>query len=403
MSVLPLSAAQREGLAPDPDRVPEATDDRPGTFNSESFDKHLSAAFEKAEQDNSKPTDAEIGGNIAAEPKGLDAKLRANFERAEAREAEEATFKASRAARDELRERYPQGDTAKTLDMFLGWAGELQRNPALTAQAMAESYAKASPWGLKDKAEKPQRDDPYGAHRLNDIISDAIDRASSEKAEFQATAKQRATLKELFPGLSFADAMDRIVKIDRDMHRDPLSTAGQVAAMFGMPITPAAAAADQRVKDLGATIDQVLPTLPGFDPRAAMNVIKHPEFVRTADPVADLQRAHAVTEKVTQYMHNLGNAAVARMAQLPPELAREVENILFSSEWQKIANQSSPFAMDGQHRLEQAIGMAMQRLNGRGVSRAKRAAPVRSRSTHTSKDSSSGLDAIIGNAIARHM
>ena len=64
-------------------------------------------------------------------------------------------------------------------------------------------------------------------------------------------------LKEMFPHLSFDEAMKTIVRIDRDMHRDPLNTAGQVAAMFGMPITPAAAAADQRVKDLGATIDQV--------------------------------------------------------------------------------------------------------------------------------------------------
>ena len=351
---------------------------------------------------NSKPTDAEIGGHIAAEPKGLDAKLKANFERAEAQEAERASFNASRESRDELNERYGKhGDIATTISMFVGWADELKRNPALTAQAMAESYARATPWALHDKVEKPQRDDPYGAHKLNDLISDSIDRATSDKKDFEATKGQRAKLKEMFPHLSFDEAMKTIVRIDRDMHRDPLNTAGQVAAMFGMPITPAAAAADQRVKDLGATIDQVIPTLPNFDMQAAMNVISHPEFVRTGDPIADVQRAHAVTEKVTQYMHNLGNAAAARMAQLPPELAREVENVISSAEFQKLANQSSPFAMDGQHRLEQAIGMAMQRMTGR-VNRAKRAAPVRSRSTHTTKSGSSGLDAIIGNALANY-
>jgi hypothetical protein len=287
--------------------------------------------------------------------------------------------------------------------MFLGWAGELQRNPALTAQAMAESYAKASPWGLKDRAEKPQRDDPYGAHKLNDIISDAIDRASSEKQEFEATAKQRAALRELFPDISFSEAMDRIVKIDRDLHRDPLNTAAQVAAMFGMPLTPAAMAADKHVKDLGAAIDQMLPSMPNFQMEPVSNVLKHPEFKRSGDPVADLQRAYAVTEKVTQYMNNLGNFAMARVAQLPPELARETENVLFhSAEFKKIANQSSPWAMDGEKNLEMAIGMARERMANR-VGKAKRAAPVRSRSTHTSNSSSSGLDAIIGNAIARHM
>ena len=77
-------------------RTPSAsqkpTDERPGTFNSKSFDKHLSAAFEKAEQ-NDKPTDAEIGGHI--QPKGLDAGLKASFERAEALETERAEFNAA--------------------------------------------------------------------------------------------------------------------------------------------------------------------------------------------------------------------------------------------------------------------------------------------------------------------
>jgi hypothetical protein len=395
MSVIPLSAAIKDGLAPDPDRTPEPIE-QPGDFNNDAFEKHFQSAWEKAE--NSKPTDAEVGGHIAAEPKGLDAKLRANFERAEAQEAERAEFNASRESRDELNGRYGKnGDIATTISMFVGWADELKRNPALTAQAMAESYARATPWALHDKVEKPQRDDPYGAHKLNDLISDSIDRATSDKKDFEATKGQRAKLKEMFPHLSFDEAMKTIVRIDRDMHRDPLNTAGQVAAMFGMPITPAAAAADQRVKDLGAAIDRALPSMPGFQIEPVMGVLQDPNFPRTHDPVADVRRAHELVQHQNAYWSDLGDLAMNYIEHLGPELGGEVKRVTQSDEFKRVVANSPNDALGN---LRIAHGMAQQRLNARGVSKAKRAAPVRSRSTHTTKSGSSGLDAIIGNAIA---
>lgn len=61
MSVIPLTFAIHDGLAPDMDRKPEPTDERPGTFDNEKFDKHFDAAFEQA---TSKFTDAEVGAQI---------------------------------------------------------------------------------------------------------------------------------------------------------------------------------------------------------------------------------------------------------------------------------------------------------------------------------------------------
>jgi cold shock CspA family protein len=58
---------------------------------------------------------------------------------------------------------------------------------------------------------------------------------------------------------------------------------------------------------------------------------------------------------------------------------------------------------EGYRNLERAIGAAQQRLNSR-TARARRAAPVRSRSSMNSAGKQSGdpLDAAISNALARY-
>ena len=78
-------------------------------------------------------TDAEVGAQIS-EPKGLDARLSASMERAEAKDAEAASFKAARESRDELNERYGKhGDLPKTLSMVLEWVDDLKKSPDRTA------------------------------------------------------------------------------------------------------------------------------------------------------------------------------------------------------------------------------------------------------------------------------
>lgn len=287
--------------------------------------------------------------------------------------------------------------------MVLGWTTELKKNPALTAQQMAEAYARATPWALTDKVEKPQRDDPYGAHKLNDIISDAIDRTSSEKKDFEATKEQRAKLKQLFPTLSFDEALKTIVRIDRDMHRDPLNTAGQVAALFGMPVTPNAMAVEQQTQALGAAINSLIPNLPNFNGDAVANVLQLPDFKRSADPIADVQRAYEVTQRLDHYMADLGQYAVDTLEALPPALREETKLVMASPEFQKMALGTKPYSTEGYRNLERAIGAAQQRLNSR-TARARRAAPVRSRSSMNSAGKQSGdpLDAAISNALARY-
>jgi hypothetical protein len=400
MSVIPLSAAVKDGLAPDLDRVPDSSDERPGTFQSESFDKHFAAAWDKAEQDNSKPTDAEIGGQII-QPKGLDAKLKANFERSETLETERAEFNSAREARRELNERYgAQGDIATTIDMFVGWADRLRASPGMAAQEMAEAYMRASPWALRDKKETPPVDDPYGRKKLDAILGDAIENASAEKKDFEATAAQRAKLKQIFPGMTFDEALARVVQIDREMHQDPLTTAGKLGAAFGMPVTPRQAVMQQHVETLGAAIDRALPSMPGFQIEPVMNVLRDPNFPRTGDPVTDVRAAHELVQHQAAYARDLGHLAKNYIEHLGPELGGEVQRVIQSDAFKRVVANSPA---DGLGNLQVAIGMAQERVNTRSVSKARRAAPVKSRSTHTSKNSSSGLDAIIGNAIARHL
>jgi hypothetical protein len=49
MSVYPLSAAQREGLALDPDRVVESPERPPGSIDESKLDAAVSKAFEQVE------------------------------------------------------------------------------------------------------------------------------------------------------------------------------------------------------------------------------------------------------------------------------------------------------------------------------------------------------------------
>ena len=76
MTVIPLSARpeRRPCAGPRPRRRARSSGRARSTTSA--FEKHFESAWEKAEQ-NSKPTDAEIGGHIAAEPKGLGCKAKA--------------------------------------------------------------------------------------------------------------------------------------------------------------------------------------------------------------------------------------------------------------------------------------------------------------------------------------
>ena len=69
---------------------------------------------------------------------------------------------------------------------------------------MAREPTPGLPWALKDKERRSPPRTILGRKKLDAVLSDAIDHASSEKKEFQGTKEQRAKLKQVFPDLALA-------------------------------------------------------------------------------------------------------------------------------------------------------------------------------------------------------
>ena len=122
--------------------------------------------------------------------------------------------------------------------------------------------------------------------------------------------------------------------------------------------------------------------MPGFDVDAVMNLLRSPNFPRTGNHVADIRAAHNLAQHQSAYMRELGTLAKGYIEHLGPELGGEVERVIQSAEFKKMVANSPN---DGLANLHIAHGIAQQWLNARGANKAKRAAPVRSRSTHSSK------------------
>jgi hypothetical protein len=186
------------------------------------FERALETAWSQAEAQQSEPV-----------KKSLDDSIRDGIDKFESAQADAEAWEKSREARAELDSRYRgfNGDTGKTLDLFLQMADSLKADPLGSAQEIARAYLKASRYNLDTTPAKTEKADlpidpktgrPYSGQVLGRVIVDAMESATAERQTFEATAKQRARLKELWPNLSFDQAMERIRQVDRNLHtRDP--------------------------------------------------------------------------------------------------------------------------------------------------------------------------------------
>ncbi len=147
--------------------------------------------------------------------------------------------------------------------------------------------------------------------------------------------------------------------------------------------------------DQGMPVDRVL------------DVVNHPEFVKSGDPVNDLHRARVVADRLQQQEVELSHYVDQQQAAMTPEMAAMVEKVVlgrdphFIAEATRIYN-SRPFGdpQIGVLNLEVARQIASQRLGA--LSKAKRAGRVRTSSGHQSRGSSADrdLDRIVGDALA---
>jgi hypothetical protein len=376
----------------------------PGTTDDAKLDAVVSKALEHIPDDDAPPPPR----------KSLDETISEGLDRQEAAHAEEESFKASREARDELNSRYgSQGDLATTIDQYIAWAKYFKESPQEAGQKFAESYLRASPYALKDHQPK-QKVEPYidpGGKRysgrvLDDVLSNAIDKASSEKKDFVATAAQREALKQIFPGKTFDEALRTIVKIDRDAYADPLGTAATIAASFGLPVTPSQVARHNKLEHLGNQIDQALPTMPGLEHPAiqqqVLDVLARPDFFRSGDHIADLRRAHAVTQKMAQQDQQLGGWVEAELNKMDPALAKTVEDTILrdpSFQHQAKTNNQGRFGDPSAsvQNFELARGIALQKM--RAVAKAQRVRPVKSSSGAVAPTGGKGLDGHLSAAL----
>src|SRR5262245_3137524 len=307
MSVIPLSQAGRgeqmttssmQGDAPSHDHYREHLQ----RDESEKFDRHFEKAFGEAEgRERTKAPPAkksldDLIGDVIAKHEGL--------------EADEKAWADSRETRDTLNKRYEEHDatTAKTLNMYIGWAKEFRRDPVAAAQMFAQAYLGQSPYNLPEEKEKVKpdysdldwltRSKAEANDKLNALLDHAVDRATSEKTEFADTAEARAPLKQMYPTLSFDAAIKKIEQIDRDAHRDPVGTAAVLAAAFGAPVTQAQQAHADRQAGIVREIEGMvqrgqLPAAFLQNPEPVWRHLNEPGFVRTGNWQHDLARAAA--------------------------------------------------------------------------------------------------------------
>lgn len=244
----------------------------------------------------------------------LDRALTAAVGRRADQEAESADFRQSREWRDALKERYGgQVAIGDLLEIFADWHERLKDNPGRTAEAMASAYLVQPSYALPNGAQVAKKLAPAVvangsgvASTLDDLLAAAIGRhhgkGDGEQQAFAASARHRQALKEMFPGLSYAEACRRVVRLDGDLHRDPIGTAARLAATYGMTATPAQQiVAEERgvlagdAQQVVATAAERLPDLADLEDDV-IAVMQRPEFRHGPDMQENLMRAHRVAQ-----------------------------------------------------------------------------------------------------------
>jgi hypothetical protein len=413
MSVIPLSAKDNEPREGTTTYGPLAPEDRADAGADKKMDAVINDALKHYPDD-----DAETP---KVERKDLDTTLRDGLDKLETAQADQEAWTKSREARAELDTRYRGfgGDTGKTLDLFLQMADALKADPLGSAQEIARAYLKASRYNLdteQPKAEAKKADDPidprtgqpYSRRKVLDrVIEGAIESATSERETFEATAKQRARLKELWPNLSFDQAMDRIRQVDRNLHKDPLSAAAELGAAFGMPVLPADQATQEakHVERVRADheVNVAASRLPGMNDRQLRQematIVADNRFQMSGDTQVDLQNAYHIAIADRQNAaagHNWVRSQIDMIARTNEPLAKEiVHTMLHDSAFAKYAGNVDPIRKF--HAA--ATWLASRDSNKRSVTRAQKALPVRSSSGAQPQGVGKGIDAHLNVAL----
>lgn len=264
----------------------------------------------------------------------LDRALKVAVDHRASQETESDDFRQSREWRDALHRRY-SGRVAigDLLDQFADWHEKLKADPRTAADAMASAYLEQPPYALPDATGRNERGPPAVPEegspdqKLNGILAAAIDRhhgtGDGEQQSFAASARHRAALKEMFPGMTYAEACRRVVMLDGDLHRDPIATAARLGATYHMPVTSSQRVVAERrgalasdVQEVIASTEERLPGLPDMEDEL-VTVLDRPDFIHGPDLQENLLRAHHVVQLARQERQRLGGSAAATHAAAP--------------------------------------------------------------------------------------
>jgi hypothetical protein len=379
---------------------PAAPVEKPETGSG--FEKHLESAWSQIEGQYKEP-----------ERKPLDEALNDGLKDYEKAVAEREAFDRAAETRQTFKERYKQhgADTKKTLGALIGWHDLFKTNPHLAGQKFAKSYLAFS--GLEPEASKPKEKpqayiDPMTGNRdsgkvLEHIIQNAQESAE-EGDEYEITKEERAKLNEIFPGVPFDVQMQRLLEIDNRARKDPLATAAQLAASYGMPVFPSEIEAQQVYQVERAHAEQLVAQaaqqLPDFE--RYRHHMAHLVKTGQADNIRDAyQLAVHQTHNKSQFDH-YAIAQLNELAKSDDALARSVVDIHHGKDpaFEKIV----AGVRDPVSRFQAAIGYARSKAQQAkaAVSKATRALPVKSSSGASPSPGRSGIDGAIRSAMAQY-
>jgi hypothetical protein len=303
----------------------------------------LDASADGDDSDSWRAFKAKLDDPEAARDRGpgseLDRTLKVAVDRRASQEAESADFHQSREWRDVLDRRYGgRYGIGEVLDAFADWHEAFKTDPRRAFDALASAYLDQPAYVLpaaehRGHAESPAKaEDTSAAQTLDGVLAAAIDRhhgkSDGEQPVFAASARHRTALKEMFPGMSYAEACRRVVTLDGDLHRDPIGTAARLAATYGMPVTSAQhALAEQRNVQMGET-QQMIAAAAELTPELAemedelVTVLGRPEFVHGPDVQDNLFRARHVVQLARQERQRRRDQRGAARAAAPSNLDR---------------------------------------------------------------------------------
>jgi hypothetical protein len=418
MSILTVSQGVEAGLINDipsaDEPLPDAPLEKNNSFNSDGF----SAAFESAWKHFD--GDEKVEKLAKSSRKTMDELISEGIDREEEKQSDREAFSRSGDVSREILDRYqriPGATVAGVLDNSIAWIERFLNRVPGTADHFAQCYLTSSPYALRDRPEKKSeaKDEKAGRwHRLDDVISKSIDRASTDRADFEATKSQRARLKKIWPDLTYDQQLARINQIDKDAHADPITTAARLAAWGGEPITGGQHYAQAELHQAQQLVHRHTQTYSMTDAQRlrAAELLSSPRFQSSGSPERDLAWAHGIAAAEEQQMALASRTVEQYTAtvHMSPQDRKLVSDILREPQWARIEQayglHDDYSRLHFAHELAKKVVRPHLARNAGNVGRARRAQTVRS-STGTGVGSSgstkrSGLDRHLSAAMDRY-